>query len=82
MDYDDYDYDSNYEKKNNVVLIYNAYDAKGNRTVRIERKVWGDDCEMLPTVLTEMTYFLNGMTFTYVDGLVAMNDGEDVAMSE
>ena len=82
MDYDDNDYDYDYPKKNNVVLIYNAYDPKGNRTCRIERKIWGDDCEGLPTLLTEITYFLQGMTFTYVDGLAAIkSNGEDVAVS-
>jgi hypothetical protein len=80
MDYDDNDYD--YPKQNNVVLIYNSYDEKGKRTARIERKIWGDDCEGLITLLTQMTYFLQAMTFTYVDGLVATKNGEDVAVSE
>lgn len=66
-----------------VEFRYVTHDEDGETLVNIIRRVNGDDADFLPNILREFSYFLAGMTFTYVDEVVAKNrDGEEVASSE
>ena len=60
-----------------IEFKYISHDDKGNRNAVIKRMLLGEQTEYLPNVLQAFVYFLNGMTFTYIDTIVAVGkDGE------
>jgi hypothetical protein len=80
-DFDD-DYNE-YTNKDYVEFKCVQFDSKGERITTIQRFVRGEDTEYLPNLLTAFAYFLQGMTFSYVSGVVAVDkNGEDTASSE
>lgn len=70
--FDDYD---TVEKMrpNEITFSYYEYDEQGCKT-HVLRTLRGEDAEYLPTILREFAYFLQGMTFTYVNGVSAHSD--------
>lgn len=65
-----------------ITFTYKSVDKNGNTTTYLERSLHDDNTETLPAILQEFVYFLNGMTYTYVDNVVAVKfDGTDVASS-
>lgn len=69
--------------KNYVEFRYCTYDEDGEPLVSISRRVVGDDTDFLPNVLREFSYFLHGMTFTYVNEVIAKSGkGEEIASSD
>jgi len=83
-----WDFDDDYNeyengKKNYVEFKCVQFNADGERTATIQRFVRGEDTEYLPNLLTEFAYFLQGMTFSYINGVVAVDrKGEDISCSE
>jgi hypothetical protein len=53
-----------------VTFSYTEYDEYGSSTY-ITRTIRGDDSQYLPNLLQMFHYFLKGMTFSYVDTVVA-----------
>jgi hypothetical protein len=81
---DDY-YDDDYmtKKENFVEFKCVQFNDKGQRVATISRIVRGEDTEYLPNILNEFACFLQGMTFSYVIGISALDkDGEEVSCSE
>lgn len=75
--------DEDFARSPSITFTYRNYDDKGNPTVTIERSIHGDDTDFLPNLMREFLYFLNGMTFTYVNEIVAKNsDGKEISSSE
>ncbi|CAB4124483.1 hypothetical protein UFOVP63_5 [uncultured Caudovirales phage] len=74
--YDDDDYDYEGKPTTRVTFIYTERDKNGRETINVSRTVHGEDTEYLPNLLEAFTYFLHGMTFTYVDGVAVLKDGE------
>jgi hypothetical protein len=69
--------------KSKVTFTHAQYDENGNQTVHIERSLFDDEAEFLPTILNEFRYFLQGMTFSYVENIVAVDDeGGEVGSTE
>lgn len=80
-DFDD-DYNE-YTNKDYVEFKCVQFNDKGERTTTIQRFVRGEDTEYLPNLLTAFAYFLQGMTFSYVTGISALDkNGEDISCSE
>jgi hypothetical protein len=78
--FEDNEYD--YSPKSYVEFRYVSRNERGEEDAKIIRKLHGEDCEYLPKLLEAFHYFLMGMTFTYVDGVVAVNQkGDDCASS-
>ena len=50
---------------------YAEFDADGLETVTVERNVYDSDTDVLSKVLTAFTYFLHGIGFNCVRGIVA-----------
>lgn len=59
--------------KNHVRFDFVSYDDDGDITSSVTRTLYGDDCEYLTKLLQEFTYFLQGMTYSYVAGVAALN---------
>jgi len=74
--------DEDYNHKPRVTFIFEDFDDEGNPTSRIERRLIGNDTEYLPNLLREFHYFLMGMTYTYVDEIIAKKDFGDVSSTE
>ena len=60
-----------------MTLSYYENDANGNPTVHVERSLYGESAQMLGPILNELTYFLQGIGFTYVAGLTTFDDDGD-----
>lgn len=60
-----------------ISLTYRSYDDDGNQTACVERALHGDDTEYLPNILREFMFFLHGMTFTYINEVVAHSDNSE-----
>jgi hypothetical protein len=74
--------DFSYNSKSYVELRYVGYDEEGNRFADITRRIDGDKTEYLPNLLEAFVYFLHGMTFTYVDTIVAQKNSGNISSSE
>ena len=74
--------DDDYYQKPRITFIYEDFDEDGNTTTRIERRVTGHETEYLPNILREFHYFLMGLTFTYVDEIVAKKEHGDASSLE
>lgn len=61
--------------KTSITFTYKTIDENGNTTTYIERSLYDDNAEGLCKILEEFTYFLNGLTYTYVDSVVAQTTG-------
>jgi acetylornithine deacetylase/succinyl-diaminopimelate desuccinylase-like protein len=77
-------YDEDYRPRSYVEFTYVGYDpVTGSRSAEITRRVEGESAEYLPPLLEAFMYFLQGMTFTYVDNVVAVkSSGGEVAATE
>jgi hypothetical protein len=72
------------ENKPRTILTfsYKSYNEGGELTSHIERSLHDDKNEFLPDVLQEFLYFLNGLTYTYIDVISCQKfGGEKVASS-
>ncbi len=72
----------NYETHERTVIrfMYDHYDDEGKRIARVERVIRNDDAEFLPSILEAFQYFLQGMTFTYVENVVVTTeDGNEIS---
>lgn len=49
-------------------------DTDGNTTSEVYRRLYDGDTEYLPNILREFHHFLYGLTFTYVDEVIAKSD--------
>jgi len=65
------------EIKNKITFTYRSYDKNGDQTAFIERSLNGDETDYLPNILLAFQYFLHGLTFTYVDEVVACSGGNE-----
>lgn len=81
----DYDFIDTEEKRTEeVAFTYIVRNENGFPITNVTRRILKKDDELmtLPELLSEFTYFLNGMTFTYVGGVTAYDqDGKDTADS-
>lgn len=66
---------------NEITFSYWEYDKHGTK-VQVIRTLRGPETETLPNILREFSYFLNGLTFTYVDKIVAVKDDGRETSSE
>lgn len=57
-----------------IRFTYNQYDDEGNTVARVERIIRNDEAEYLPSILSAFRYFLQGMTYTYIDNVVAVSE--------
>lgn len=57
-----------------VNFSYTQRDENGNVVATVERTVTDDNAEYLPTILEAFMYFLQGMTFTYIDNVIATSE--------
>lgn len=57
-----------------IRFTYDQYDDEGNPIARVERVLRDDQAEFLPSILNCFLLFLQGMTYTYVDDVVAFSD--------
>jgi uncharacterized membrane protein YecN with MAPEG domain len=60
--------------KNYIEYKYVTYTDDGDVLTEVRRRIFGDDTEYLPNILREFTYFLHGLTFTYIDEVVAKSE--------
>lgn len=67
-----------FEDENTVRTVisfnYKQYDDEGRTISSVTRTIHNDDAEYLPSILEAFMYFLQGMTFTYVDNVVAVHE--------
>lgn len=70
-----------YQNDSVIELRYVSYDKNGNREADIVRRLHGEQTEYLPNVLNAFHLFLLGMTYTYVDQVVAVKSGGSEASS-
>jgi|LakMenEpi03Aug12_release.lakeMendotaPanAssembly.Ray.scaffolds.fasta_scaffold4605891_1 hypothetical protein len=57
-----------------VRFSYENFDDEGNVVASVTRTIRDEDAEYLPSILEAFMYFLQGMTFTYVDNVVATHE--------
>lgn len=69
-----FDFENNDFDRTVIRFSYNTYDDNGDIVARVERTIRNDDAEYLPSILEAFMYFLQGMTFTYVDNVVAVHE--------
>ena len=70
------------KQQNSITFTYRSYDDEGNQTAYVERALHGEDGEYLPNLLREFLYFLHGMTFTYIEEVVAHSDNAEHSSSD
>lgn len=76
---DDYDYEM--KPSTRITFLFTERDKNGREITNLARTLHGDDCVYLPTILEAFVYFLQGMTFNYVEGVTAVKDGKDTCSS-
>jgi hypothetical protein len=69
--------DNEFAPKNTISFVYRSYDKQGRMTAEIERQLHGDDTEYLPNILLTFQYFLHGLTFTYINEVIACSDNAE-----
>lgn len=57
-----------------IRFVYEQYDDTGLPIAELTRTIRNDDAEFLPSILEAFMYFLQGMTFTYVNDVVALHE--------
>lgn len=57
-----------------ITFTYHQYDTEGRIISKVERVIRNEDAEYLPSILEAFMFFLQGMTFTYVDNVVAVHE--------
>lgn len=67
------------DRKSYLRFEYVTYNDEGGETARVARALYGEDCEHLDSVLQEFTYFLQGMTYSYVAGVAALDEDGDIS---
>lgn len=73
------DYNDNEEFWNRITLRFTEGGPNG---ISKEVEITLRDKESYPEILQQMTYFLQAVGYTYIGGLVAVNDdGEDLKSS-
>jgi hypothetical protein len=66
-----------------IRFSYEQFDDKGNQTSYLTRTIRNDDAEYLPSILEAFMFFLQGMTFTYVDDIVVVHEsGKETSANE
>lgn len=69
------------ERKSYVRFEYVTYNDEGDETSRITRTLYDGESECLTNILQEFTYFLQGMTYSYVAGVASLNEDGDISHS-
>jgi hypothetical protein len=69
-------------RPSSITFTYRSYDDKGTPTAFIERSLHGENTDYLPNILREFMYFLHGLTFTYVNEVVAQSDVTEHSSNE
>lgn len=69
-----FDFDNHTNDHAVITFSYKLYDDEGRAVSSVTRTIRNDDAEYLPSILSAFVYFLQGMTFTYVENVVAVSD--------
>lgn len=69
-----FDCDDYHPNRNEITFMFNQYDEEGRNIARVTRTIRNEDAEYLPSILEAFMYFLQSMTFTYVDNVVAVHE--------
>lgn len=56
-----------------ITFTYKQYDDEGRTIASVTRTIRNDDVDFLPNILNAFMLFLNGMTFNYVEDVVAVS---------
>lgn len=56
-----------------ITFTYKQYDDEGRSIASVTRTIRNDDVDFLPNILNAFMLFLNGMTFNYVEDVVAVS---------
>ena len=75
-------WDDDYNPKMRIEFSYVDYDKDGNEVARVVRSLHGENAEYLPNILREFHYFLQGMSYTYVENVVANHTGGGESRSD
>lgn len=66
-----------------VTFTYKQTDDNGNTTSYVERSLHNENAEGLAKILEEFTYFLHGMTYSYVESVIAQTtNGNEISSLE
>lgn len=57
-----------------ITFTYKQYDDEGRTIASVTRTIRNDDVDFLPNILNAFMLFLNGMTFNYVEDVVAVTN--------
>lgn len=57
-----------------ITFTFHQYDDEGRSISKVTRTIRNEDAEYLPSILEAFLFFLQGMTFTYVDNVVAVHE--------
>ena len=78
-----FDFDNESENRTVIKFSYETYDDEGRTLASVTRTIRDEDAEYLPSILEAFMYFLQGMTFTYVENVVAVGqDGNEHSAME
>lgn len=69
-----FNFDDNSETRTVVRFSYETFDDEGRTIASADRTIRNEDAEYLPSILEAFMFFLQSMTFTYVDNVVATHE--------
>jgi len=78
-----FDIDDDYSDRTVITFSYNQYNDEGRKIASVTRTIRDDEAEFLPNILEAFKYFLQGMTFTYVEAVaVETTEGNEITSED
>lgn len=69
-----FDFDNDDMDRAVISFNFRQYDDEGRTVSTLTRTIRNDDAENLSSILEAFLFFLQGMTFTYVENVVAVHE--------